>query len=306
MSTIPSRTRSLRKPAGEIGHTHEQSALGDPDPFIARLAERSSQSPSRLPTKPITRTTSSRPRSAAGNVLSNASSLRPPSARANVSKPITSGLQRSFSTRNSNFASDTEPVKTDRSRPPLTQSQHLRNASTSSSSAPSRGMGHMRTQSSSTVLTANTTFRPPSRDRPPVRESKNSPDASPTHAESQTTRPAFSTLQQHFSPAKNLAPKPHPATFFAPPSPSKLPSNIAISAETAKLQNELLQLHLLHKNVVQTENEWRSSAKKKLGARFQSVVESNKDLVALEVEERATSMPLLCSNGRIREHPNGA
>ena len=143
----------------------------------------------------------------------------------------------------------------------------------------------MRTQSSSTVLTANTTFRPPSRDRPPVRESKNSPDASPTHAESQTTRPAFSTLQQHFSPAKNLAPKPHPATFFAPPSPSKLPSNIAISAETAKLQNELLQLHLLHKNVVQTENEWRSSAKKKLGARFQSVVESNKDLVALEVEE---------------------
>jgi hypothetical protein len=73
--------------------------------------------------------------------------------------------------------------------------------------------------------------------------------------------------------------------LLAPPSPSKLPSNIAISAETAKLQNELLQLHLLHKDVAQVEREWRSSAKRKLGARFQSVVERNEKLAALEAEE---------------------
>jgi hypothetical protein len=98
-------------------------------------------------------------------------------------------------------------------------------------------------------------------------------------------KPAFSTLQQHFSPAKSLASKPHPAAFLAPPSPSKLPSNIAISAETAKLQNELLQLHLLHKDAAQVDREWRASAKRKLGARFQSVIDRNEILVQLEVEE---------------------
>jgi hypothetical protein len=64
-----------------------------------------------------------------------------------------------------------------------------------------------------------------------------------------------------------------------------LPSNIAISAETAKLQNELLQLHLLHKDADFVGNEWRSSAKRKLGARFQSVVAKHDELVHLEVEE---------------------
>jgi hypothetical protein len=283
MSNIPSRTRSLRKPGGDIGNRNERSALTDSTISNARPAERSSQSPSRLPVKPPTRTISSRPPNEAGSVISSVSSLRPPPSRANISKPTTGGLQRSSSTKKPTAATNSEPVKTDRSRPPLTQSRHLRNASTNSVSADLRGLGHARTKSSSTILTASTVLRPPSRDRPPTRES-NDPHASrPT--QSQISRPAFSTLQQHFSPAKNLAPKPHPAAFLAPPSPSKLPSNIAISAETSKLQNELLQLHLLHKDVAQVEKEWRSSAKRKLGARFQSVVESNEKLAALELEE---------------------
>jgi hypothetical protein len=103
--------------------------------------------------------------------------------------------------------------------------------------------------------------------------------------EPQLRKPLFNTLQQHYSPAKNLAPKPHPAAFLAPASPSKLPSNIAISAETAKLQNELLQLHLLHRDASRVGGEWRVSAKQKLGARFQAVVEKNNALARLEVEE---------------------
>ncbi len=112
----------------------------------------------------------------------------------------------------------------------------------------------------------------------------------------QLRRPAFSTLQQHFSPAKSLAPKPHPAAFLAPPSPSKLPSNIAISAETAKLQNELLQLHLLHKDATKVDQEWRASAKRKLGARFHSVVDRNDELVTLEVQEtgKVNAVALRC------------
>jgi hypothetical protein len=64
-----------------------------------------------------------------------------------------------------------------------------------------------------------------------------------------------------------------------------LPSNIAISAEISKLQNELLQLHLLHKDEALVGKQWRASAKQKLNERFQSVVDRNEALVDLEVAE---------------------
>lgn len=283
MSSIPSRTRSLRKPADSRSSKYGQNQTTEFNENTSRSAgsripERSSQSPSRLPLKlsqyPPSSTT--RPPSASGSI-SNAS-IRPPSARANISKPTTSGLQRSSSNRISNTSSTAEPVKQDRSRPPLTASRHLRNPSVTSVPNSTRVSSHTRNKSSSAVLNASTTLRPPT---------LGSTEAAsrPSHTDLQTKKPAFSTLQQHFSPAKNLAPKPHPAAFLVPPSPSKLPSNIAISAETAKLQNELLQLHLLHKNVQQVEKEWRVSAKKKLGARFKSVVDRNEALVQLEVKE---------------------
>jgi hypothetical protein len=58
------------------------------------------------------------------------------------------------------------------------------------------------------------------------------------------------------------------STFLAPPSPSKLPANVAASAETTRLQTELLQLHLLHRDAAAVDTEWRASAKDKLGERF--------------------------------------
>ncbi|KAI0480859.1 hypothetical protein GGR56DRAFT_688202 [Xylariaceae sp. FL0804] len=81
-------------------------------------------------------------------------------------------------------------------------------------------------------------------------------------------RPAFNTNQQHYSPAKSLAPKPLTSSYLAPPSPSKLPTNVAISAETSRLQTELLQLSLLHRDAAAVDAEWRESARVKLGARF--------------------------------------
>ncbi|PMD24146.1 hypothetical protein NA56DRAFT_643414 [Hyaloscypha hepaticicola] len=277
MSALPSRTRSLRKPA-EAANKYQQTAIGSSEGNTASWAERTGQSPSRLP-KPPTRTLPTRPPSSTGSVTSNVST-RPPPSRANISKPAAGALQRSSSGRRPNPpTTDSEPVKKDRSRPPLTQSRHLRNASASSLSASTNGPGHSRTRSPSTLLTSSTALRPL------TRNGSDDLKVQPQQQESQLRRPAFSTLQQHFSPAKNLAPKPHPAAFLAPPSPSKLPSNIAISAETAKLQNELLQLHLLHKDAAQVDREWRASAKRKLGARFQSVVDRNETLVQLEVEE---------------------
>ncbi|TAQ85882.1 hypothetical protein B7494_g5792 [Chlorociboria aeruginascens] len=306
MSTLPSRTRSLRKPA-ERSSRHDRSAGTEPSEStsiaagpntsesVSKENTRSSQSPSRLPVKPRSTTLSSRP----ANSQSNAS-MRPPISKANTGKPSSyyppialenkGGLRRSTSNRR---PSTSDPVKKERRpsgpepvkqelpvlKPPSASARHIRNASTSSLMASTRAPGHSRTKSSSSTLNTSTVLRPPNRTSPEVPPRSQQPEPQFSR------KPAFSTLQQHFSPAKNLAPKPHPAVFLAPPSPSKLPSNIAISAETAKLQNELLQLHLLHKDAARVEREWQASAKRKLGARFQSVVEKHEALVRLEVQE---------------------
>lgn len=95
-------------------------------------------------------------------------------------------------------------------------------------------------------------------------------------------RPAFNTHQQHYSPAKSLAPKPLTSTFLAPPSPSKLPANVAISAETSRLQTELLQLSLLHRDAAAVDSEWHTSARQKLGNRFARLAKENDALLGLE------------------------
>ena len=283
MATVPSRSRSLRKPS-EAGTRRTRESAQEPGEDSVRLPEprprdKHSQSPSRLPIKPPTRSvtsTSARPPSAASSIVSNAS-IRP-SARANIGRSTTGGPHRAFSTRQSNSSQSSEPLKQDRSRPPLTTSRHLRNPSASAASAAPRAPSHTRAKSSSTVSTAAPVLLPPTRGSTEESASRQ------TLAEPQIKKP-FSALQQHFSPVKNLAPKPHPAAFLAPPSPSKLPSNIAISAEISKLQNELLQLHLLHRDAALVDKEWRASAKRKLGDHFQSVVDRNEALIELEIEE---------------------
>ncbi|KAL8370264.1 hypothetical protein RB595_000580 [Gaeumannomyces hyphopodioides] len=87
-------------------------------------------------------------------------------------------------------------------------------------------------------------------------------------------RPAFNTNQQHYSPVKSLAPKPLTSTYLAPPSPSKLPANVALSAETSRLQTELLQLHLLHREAAPASVRWHASARARLADRFAAVREA--------------------------------
>ncbi|KAK2630165.1 hypothetical protein QTJ16_000985 [Diplocarpon rosae] len=300
MSTIPSSTQSLRKPAAG-SHSERTNPAHE-----ATQPARQLQSPSRLPVKPPTRTARStststgRPPSATGGTSHNAS-MRPPPLRTNIITPTTTGsLQRSISNRRANppaaATTEPEPVKKDRSRPPIVTSRHLRNASTNSFSSSStiNPQGHARTRSS-TLVSSSTALPPSKRNSVEItkpqpatkRSSVDIPKLQPANTDGQLKRQAFSTYQQHFSPAKNLAPKPHPAAFLAPPSPSKLPSNVAISAEIAKLQNELLQLHLLHRDAAQVEREWKASAKMKLGVRFQHIVDKREELLQLETEENA-------------------
>ncbi|KXH39754.1 hypothetical protein CSIM01_07774 [Colletotrichum simmondsii] len=105
---------------------------------------------------------------------------------------------------------------------------------------------------------------------------------SPPRTTKPALRPAFSTLQQHYSPAKSLAPKPLTATYLAAPSPSKLPANIALTAETARLQTELLQLHLLHRDLPQVTSQWHASARSQLAARHADLAASARSLATLE------------------------
>ncbi|KAM0334281.1 hypothetical protein ACHAQA_001303 [Verticillium albo-atrum] len=161
---------------------------------------------------------------------------------------------------------------------------HTRTRSTTT--APARPQGHVRarstvTASSTPSLSAAPVLRPPSAGqttRPARPPSADRPPKPPTTANPTTNplrllqkKPAFSTLQQHYSPLRNTAPKPTTASYLAPPSPSKLPSNIALTAETARLQTTLLQLHLLHRDAPATAADWRASAHARLAERHTSL-----------------------------------
>ncbi|KAI1743944.1 hypothetical protein F4680DRAFT_407996 [Xylaria scruposa] len=187
-----------------------------------------------------------------------------------------------------------------------------------------RLIGHARAKSTATALTAATRLQPLSRAPPRSNPSPAPSTASSTSTTTQTAsvtssrvqtrsqtkharissqsqpqlqplssaassalaprRPAFNTNQQHYSPAKSLAPKPLTSTFLAPPSPSKQPVNVAITAETSRLQTELLQLSLLHREAHSVSASWHASARSKLGARFRELAAADQELRAVERE----------------------
>ncbi|KAF1964870.1 hypothetical protein BU23DRAFT_491314 [Bimuria novae-zelandiae CBS 107.79] len=84
-----------------------------------------------------------------------------------------------------------------------------------------------------------------------------------------SARPAFSTLQQHFTPRK--AGKAPTSAFLHAPEPT----NHVFPPEIISLQNELLQLHLLHESSALTNKQWESSAHKALQMKFDEVASLN-------------------------------
>ncbi|KAB5570217.1 hypothetical protein GE09DRAFT_1217656 [Coniochaeta sp. 2T2.1] len=349
MSSLLSRSRSLRKPAGsELGQKKEI----DTSPDTQSNARPASASPSRLPLKG---TSTARHTRAASTAVSKTDDTTAPAPR---SRPISGvfGQGRSASVRQPTSSSTASSSTTTTSRPPITTRNRPPAARPTSASGPSpassrpttssglpsststsaQPRGHTRTKSSATALTTSTILRPPSQTsssttattttQPTLRQPtsstsrplslharapsssvsssfststalpprKRAPTTTSSTPDTTTTssiphspllprrlpgaKPAFTTLQQHFTPAKSLAPKPLTSTFLAPPSPSKLPTNVAISAETARLQTELLQLHLLHRGAVFVRQEWEASAREKLGSKFDAVVRMEKEV----------------------------
>ncbi|USP82733.1 uncharacterized protein yc1106_10007 [Curvularia clavata] len=81
-----------------------------------------------------------------------------------------------------------------------------------------------------------------------------------------TSRPAFTTLQQHFTPRK--AGKAPTSTFI---NPAPQPASNSLPPEIANLQSELLQLHLLHQSSAEISRSWEQSAKRALHTKFDEV-----------------------------------
>ncbi|KAK4123699.1 hypothetical protein N657DRAFT_573206 [Parathielavia appendiculata] len=153
------------------------------------------------------------------------------------------------------------------------------------------GPRHARAKSSVTTLSSATTLRPPSQTST-ASSSITATAAAPKPAPSTTNtgnntgilKPAFKTHQQSYTPLKPSAPKPPTSLFLAPLSPSKQPTNIALSAETARLQTELLQLHLLHRDAGRVVDEWKASARGKLEEKFERVRQLDEEIGKLEGE----------------------
>jgi len=79
-------------------------------------------------------------------------------------------------------------------------------------------------------------------------------------------RPAFSTLQQHFTPRKTA--KAPTSVYLHPVSDT---STQSLPPDIVSLQSELLQLHLLHESSAQTSKRWELSAKQSLRNKFEEV-----------------------------------
>ncbi|KAJ2906207.1 hypothetical protein MKZ38_002632 [Zalerion maritima] len=297
------RTRPLRNPAGGIDNNGKDvnparaSRIASP----TRLKPPSSSSAATT-TNSTTTTRSTRPLSGISAGLGRAFSSRDKRG-GSTAEPTKSATapSRKISTVTASSASSGTSLARPRTAGGVSSSSINPPVSTRT-----RAQTHTRTKSQGISLAANATLAPPSsassaashHSRPVSVQSSASSGTGParttqSHRRQQSAsktaapsrhlfKPAFSTLQQHYSPVKSHAPKPATASYLAPPSPSKLPANVQASAEISRLQTELLQLHILHRDAQEVDNQWRASAKKNLGEKFASTVKSNSDIGDLE------------------------
>ncbi|KAG5951028.1 hypothetical protein E4U53_003905 [Claviceps sorghi] len=318
MSSLP-RTRSLRKPSTKPPSTDSTSRPTRSSSHIvspSRLGLKpAAPRPLSFHGPSTTTTTTTTTPGTSDGTTGAARNPRPAS--------MLIGRSASLSQKRNGALAAHDPVKRESRFPPLSSSSSARKpASSAASSAaktrptsaesgdvpahppPARGgpATHTRARSTVTSLSAATALQPLSREpntssKPghtrsvsagkapstPVGKQQRQPSTTAAAAKPRL-RPVFSTLQQHYSPARTQAPKPLTSAILAPPSPSKLPVNVAASAETSRLQAELLQLHLLHRDARAVHAQWQASAEEKLGSRFRDLCQAS-----VRVAEREAS-----------------
>ncbi|KAI1437743.1 hypothetical protein GGR50DRAFT_24157 [Xylaria sp. CBS 124048] len=311
--TLASKEESARnKPRNETRNVSPSRLPMRPPPTTTRLTRSSTT----IPSSTTTTTTTSRTRGASTIPSRTASiSLAKPPSRSpeNAAPPTNTRPPARPPARTASIRQAPSPAMTTSSTVTTrsVSSGRPNSSAASHSTAPKdRAPGHARAKSTATSLTAATTLRPQSRTQAPSRsnpspafstasssnttntavQAKRARAASQSLASPTTTatvplaarRPAFNTNQQHYSPAKSQAPKPLTSTFLAPPSPSKQPANVALTAETSRIQTELLQLSLLYREAHATTASWHESARSKLKQRFEDVSAADQELRATE------------------------
>ncbi|KAI0010131.1 hypothetical protein F4779DRAFT_639581 [Xylariaceae sp. FL0662B] len=346
-STSVSRARSLRQPSTRTGELSQKDGASTrsqtrntspsrlPKKPLTRSATTTSATTSSSTTSRTRTSSSTTGRPLSGTYGSRVSSARGADNATNTT--TTKPLGRAPSTRQPSSSATATASRTS-----STSTSRPRSSGGPTTAPKERQLGHTRAKSTVTSLTAATTLRPrPSKPSPPssapgtpttasfaINSSTKPVTRSQTHharAKSQTVaaaaaaplqpvppqphhRPAFNTNQQHYSPAKSLAPKPLTSTFLAPPSPSKLPTNVALSAETSRLQTELLQLSLLHRDAPAVDAEWHASARQKLAARFARLAAESDSLADAEragVEARNVAALVRWGNQQPRRDAKG-
>jgi len=258
-----------------------------PPPPVSKLSRGLS---TRVPAvSQLARAPSTRSHTRTQSVQSTTSSTRPESQRGGISTPSAarpsgteSGLKRTPSSASSSQTPRTTglarsaSVKT--SQPP----GHARNSSVSAIASTS---GIRRTNS-----VRPTPISIPSASQAPPAPSPTSPRKAPElkpSGKSQlpaSSRPTFSTFQQHYSPAKTALPKPPvPSSKFAKSAPN-FEQDVSVPFDVALQQIELLQLSLLHETSAQTTRQYADDAKRKLGKKHSKL---RKDFEAICAAETA-------------------
>ena len=181
------------------------------------------------------------------------SSARPVSMiKESTSRPVSVA-----STASKSSAEAPPTTSTSRLRAPAANSTGLRRSNTTTTAA----ARHSRTQSAAAPTSNAAQPRNDVRRHPTISEGS-------SEVKSQLHRPAFSTLQQHYSPKKNLAPKPASSTLIHS---AQVDTSSSLSLETQFLQTRLLQLSLLHKQAEPTYQAWTKSARRALKHKFTDV-----------------------------------
>jgi hypothetical protein len=258
-----------------------------PPPPVSKLSRGLS---TRVPAvSQLGRAPSTRAHTRTQSVQSTATSARPEAQRGAISTPSVArpsgtetGLKRTPSTTSSSQAPRTIGL-----------------ARTASVKAP-QPQGRARGASVSTItpttgLRRTNSVRPtpisiPSASQVPPAPSPTSPRKVPELRPSgksqlpSSSRPTFSTFQQHYSPAKTALPKPPvPTSKFAKAAPN-FEQDASVPFDVALQQIELLQLSLLHETSAQTTRQYTDDAKRKLGKKHAKL---RKDFEAVCAAETA-------------------
>jgi hypothetical protein len=233
-TTHSSRPADVNKPPASVGLSRTQS--------LKRPGNDSRSMPP--PSRPHTRTQSTSTSSGARKETGEADK-----AASRVERPK-SLLVASTHTRTSNNA----PAETATGGVRASVQQDGLKRTASSRSKPGISLGR---------ATASTSREP--EDGVQVKEARDALKQEPK----KLARPAFSTLQQHFTPRKT-GKAPTSTITHAPE-----PVNHALPPEVVALQNELLQLHLLHEPSALSMRKWELSARNALRMKFDEVASLN-------------------------------